>query len=50
MALYCGFNIKVNSTYRYYFIERMIKSYVDYLYEIEKLKLIMEDSFLKYTK
>ena len=44
------FNIHVNSIYKYYFIERMLKSYVDYLYEIEKLNLIMENGFLKYTK
>lgn len=44
------FNIHINSIYRYYFIERMLKSYVDYLYEIEKIKLIMENGFLKYTK
>lgn len=44
------FNIYVNNIYRYYFIERMLKSYVEYLYDIEKLKLIMEDGFLKYIK
>jgi hydroxyacylglutathione hydrolase len=45
-----SFHINVNNIYKYYFIERMLKSYVDYLYEIEKLKLIMEDGFLKYIK
>lgn len=45
-----NFHIRINDVYRYYFIERMLKSYVEYLYEIEKLKLIMEDGFLKYTK
>ncbi|NMM64253.1 MBL fold metallo-hydrolase [Clostridium sp. P21] len=44
------FNIRIQDTYKYYFIERMLKSYVDYLYEIKKLKLIMENGFLKYTK
>lgn len=44
------FDIHINSVYKYYFIERMLKSYVDYLYEIEKIKLIMENGFLKYTK
>ena len=44
------FNIRINNTYKYYVIERMLKSYVDYLYEIEKIKLIMENGFLKYTK
>ena len=44
------FNIHVNNIYKYYVIERMLKSYVDYLYEIQKLKLILENGFLKYTK
>ncbi|MBU3181706.1 MBL fold metallo-hydrolase [Clostridium psychrophilum] len=44
------FNIHVNNIYKYYVIERMLKSYVDYLYEIEKLKLILENGFLKYIK
>lgn len=44
------FNIQVKTIYKYYFIERMLKSYVDYLYEIEKLDLTIEDGFLKYTK
>lgn len=45
-----NFKISVKDIYKYYFMERMLKSYVDYLYEIEKLDLIMEDGFLKYTK
>lgn len=45
-----SFGINVKDIYKYYFMERMLKSYVDYLYEIEKLDLIMEDGFLKYTK
>ena len=44
------FNIHINNIYKYYVIERMLKSYVDYLYEIEKIKLIMENGFLKYSK
>lgn len=44
------FDIHVNNIYRYYFIERMLKSYVEYLYDIEKLELIMENGFLKYKK
>lgn len=31
-------------------VEKMLKSYVECLYEIEKIKLIMENGFLKYTK
>lgn len=44
------FNINVNSVDRYYFIERMLKLYVEYLYDIKKFKLIMEDGFFKYLK
>lgn len=44
------FNINVNNVQKYYFMERMLKSYVEYLHEIEKLELIMENGFLKYTK
>jgi len=28
----------------------MLKSYVEYLYETDKLKLIMDNGFPKYTK
>ncbi|ERI89772.1 metallo-beta-lactamase domain protein [Clostridiales bacterium oral taxon 876 str. F0540] len=45
-----SFNIRVTNPYRYAFIQRMLTSYVEYLYEIEKLKLIMDNGFLKYTK
>lgn len=45
-----NFNIHVNSTNRYIFIERMLKSYVEYLKEIGCLELNMEDGFLKYSK
>ncbi|MBL4935489.1 MBL fold metallo-hydrolase [Clostridium sp. YIM B02515] len=45
-----SFNIRVTNAYRYAFIQRMLTSYVEYLYEIEKLKLIMDNGFLKYTK
>jgi glyoxylase-like metal-dependent hydrolase (beta-lactamase superfamily II) len=49
-AVIKSFHIRVNSVNRYSFIERMLRSYVEYLYEIEKLQLIMEDGFLKYKK
>lgn len=42
-------NIKVGSIYKYYTVERMLKSYIEYLNDIEKIKLIMEDGFLKYS-
>jgi len=43
-------NINVSSIYRYVIIERMLKSYVQYLNELGRLTLIMEDGFLKYVK
>jgi len=49
-AVIKNFNIRVTNPYRYAFIQRMLTSYVEYLYEIEKLKLIMDNGFLKYTK
>ena len=44
------FNINIKNIEKYYFMEKMLRSYVEYLYEIEKLKLVMEDGFLKYMK
>lgn len=44
------FNINIKNIEKYYFMEKMLRSYVEYLYEIEKLKLVMENGFLKYTK
>ncbi|MEA4825739.1 MAG: hypothetical protein VB130_03765 [Clostridium sp.] len=44
------FNIRVISIERYSVIERMLRSYVEYLNETGKIQLIMEDGFLKYTK
>jgi hydroxyacylglutathione hydrolase len=45
-----NFNINIKNIEKYYFMEKMLRSYVEYLYEIEKLKLIMENGFLKYKK
>lgn len=45
-----SFNIRVKSIQRYSVIERMLRSYVEYLNETGKIQLIMEDGFLKYTK
>lgn len=44
------FNINIKNIEKYYFMEKMLRSYVEYLYEIGKLKLIMENGFLKYMK
>lgn len=45
-----NFNIHVNSRYKYIIIERMLKSYVEYLNEIGIIELNMDDGFLKYSK
>lgn len=44
------FNIRVNTKYRYYLIERMLRSYVEYLNETGSIKLEIVDGFLKYSK
>ena len=44
------FIINIKNIEKYYFMEKMLRSYVEYLYEIGKLKLIMENGFLKYVK
>ncbi len=44
------FKIPVNTEYKYYTIERMLRSYVEYLSETNKLDLVIEDGFLKYCK
>ncbi len=43
-------NISVKSRYKYAIIERMLRSYVEYLNDTGRIKLIMEDGFLKYIK
>ncbi|NMM63454.1 MBL fold metallo-hydrolase [Clostridium sp. P21] len=45
-----NFNISVKSVHRYKAIERMLKSYVEYLNETGKIELNIEDGFLKYSK
>lgn len=45
-----NFNIRVNSKHKYIFIERMLKSYVEYLNETGMIELNMDDGFLKYSK
>lgn len=44
------FNIRVQSIYRYAFIERMLRSYVEYLNETGSIELNIENGFLKYSK
>ncbi|MBZ9609244.1 MBL fold metallo-hydrolase [Clostridium estertheticum] len=49
-AVIKNFNINVKSKYRYTTIERMLKSYVEYLNETGMIVLNMDKGFLKYSK
>jgi len=49
-AVIKNFNIHVSTRYKYTLIERMLRSYVDYLNEIGRIDLNMDDGFLKYSK
>ena len=49
-AVIKNFNIHVNSRYKYTVIERMLRSYVEYLNETGRIELNMDDGFLKYSK
>jgi glyoxylase-like metal-dependent hydrolase (beta-lactamase superfamily II) len=49
-AVIKNFNIHVNSRYRYFEIERMLRSYVEYLNEIGSIVLNIDNGFLKYSK
>jgi len=45
-----AFSIRLKSIYKYVVIERMLRSYVEYLKETGMIELIMENGFLKYRK
>lgn len=49
-AVIKNFDIHVNSKHRYAAIERMLRSYVEYLYETGAIQLNIDDGFLKYSK
>lgn len=49
-AVIKDFGIIVNSIYRYAFIERMLKSYIEYLNETGSIEVNIEEGFLKYRK
>ena len=49
-AVIKNFNIHVSTRYKYTLIERMLRSYVEYLNEIGRIDLNMDDGFLKYSK
>lgn len=44
------FNIRVSSRYKYTVLERMLKSYVEYLNETGSIELRFEDGLFKYSK
>lgn len=44
------YNIEVKSVYKYKMAERMLKSYVEYLYEIGKIDTIIDSCFIKYIR
>lgn len=50
IAVIKTFNIRVTSIYKYTVVERMLRSYVEYLNEAGRIELITEDGFLKYIK
>ncbi|WP_244834989.1 MBL fold metallo-hydrolase [Clostridium sp. BJN0001] len=43
------FFIRLDDVNRYNLIKRMIKSYLDYLYEIQRIKIINEDGIFKFS-
>ncbi|MDF2472905.1 MAG: hydrolase [Anaerocolumna sp.] len=45
-----NFNIKVDSIYKYDMVFRMLRCYVEYLYEEGKITLATSHGFLKYSK
>jgi glyoxylase-like metal-dependent hydrolase (beta-lactamase superfamily II) len=49
-AVIKNFGINVKSVYKYIVIERMLRSYVEYLNETGSIELNMDCGFLKYTK
>lgn len=44
------FKIRIYDITKYNMIHMMLKSYIEYLYEIKKLKVVIVDGLLKYTK
>ena len=45
-----NFNINVNNREKYTVLERMLKSYIEYLNETGRIELKMDDGFFKYSK
>ncbi|EQB86753.1 glyoxylase-like metal-dependent hydrolase (beta-lactamase superfamily II) [Clostridium punense] len=49
-AVISEFKISVKTIYKYNVLERMLRSYVEYLNETGVIDLVMEDGFLKYIR
>lgn len=49
-AVISEFKISVKTIYKYNVLERMLRSYVEYLNETGAIDLVMEDGFLKYIR
>ena len=49
-AVITSFNIRMATVNKYNLIERMLRSYLEYLDEKSRIKLILEDGCLKYVK
>ena len=45
-----NFNINVNNREKYTVLERMLKSYIEYLNETGRIELNIDDGFFKYSK
>lgn len=45
-----NFNINVKSKHNYAILERMLRSYIEYLYETEAIEIKIDNGLLKYSK
>ena len=41
-------NIKIQSVNKYIVVERMLRYYIEYLFETNQVEAIIDDGFLKY--
>lgn len=45
-----SFDVKINNLYKYDLISRMLRCYVDYLYETGRIRLVIDKGFRKYER
>lgn len=45
-----SFGVNINNIYKYDLISRMLRCYVDYLYESNKIRLVIDKGFRKYER